>query len=103
LVKSPGLGSDLAEDRKIFARSRPSAIPFVVIGAAALNSTAVLLRTLRQSVSTLADLRHARLVGRSASTGWVVYAVQRWVKAADLRAKEDGWPRAIATVRPQPY
>ena len=44
---------DLQED---LAGSRPSAIPFVVIGAAALNSTAVLLCALRQSVGTLVDL-----------------------------------------------
>jgi hypothetical protein len=60
LAKSPGPGTDLIEDRKdlrkIFAGSRPSAIPFVGIGAAALNSLAVPLCALRQLVGTLVDL-----------------------------------------------
>jgi hypothetical protein len=47
---------DRKDLRKIFAGSRPSAIPFVGIGAAALNSLAVPLCALRQLVGTLVDL-----------------------------------------------
>jgi hypothetical protein len=48
--------SKTGRSAEIFAAARPSAIPFALIGAAALNSTAVLLCPLGQSVGTLVDL-----------------------------------------------